>query len=151
MLTVMMRDTRCAKPAHGALSRVMVAVPGGRIAMYDAGDKVRVCSSEGDGSTEGSATHKKVQVGGVKCGDLLGEGGILVHNMADANDALALVEPGHIHAKQATCEDRAATVMDEHEGRCPGVVLYKLGISVHAVEHGECAGSDAVWFPCGCG
>ena len=31
-----------AEPARGALLCVMAAVPGGRIAMYDAGDKVRV-------------------------------------------------------------------------------------------------------------
>ena len=81
--------------------------------MYDTGDKVGVCSGEGDGSAKGSATHEKVQVGGVECGDLPGEGGILVRDVADANDALALVEPGRVHAEQATCEDHATAVVDD--------------------------------------
>ena len=137
-----------AEPACGALSCVMVAVPGGQISMYDAGDKVRVCGGEGNGSAEGSATHEKLQVGGVKCRDLPGEGGIPVRNVVDANNALALMEPGHVHAEQATCEDRAAAIVDEHEGCRPGVVLYKLRIGAHAVKHGECAGGD-VWLWCG--
>ena len=66
----------------------------------DGGDEFGVCGSEGegDGPAEGPAANQKARVGGM--GRLACEGGVLVRDVADDDDALALVKPGRMHTEQ---------------------------------------------------
>ena len=58
----------------------------------DSGDKFGVCGGEGEGEGDGPAANQRAWVGGIKC--LASEGGVLVHDMADADKALAIMAPG---------------------------------------------------------
>ena len=57
---------------------------------------MEVCGgeSEGDGPAMGPAAKQRAWVGGIGIKHLACEGGVVVHNMADADDVLALMEPG---------------------------------------------------------
>ena len=89
--------------------------------------------------------HEQARVGGIERERLLEpgrlRGSVLVRGVANADDALALVESGRVHAEQgepevaeqAISEGCAAAVVDEHEGRRSRVVFkYELGIGAHA-------------------
>ena len=60
----------------------------------DSGDEFGVCGGEGKGTGKGDgpAANQRAWVGGIEC--LASEGGVLVHDVADADKALAIMAPG---------------------------------------------------------